>query len=220
MSLRFGEFTLDPDARLLQRGGRTVHLQPKTFELLLLLVRMRPNAVSKSELIDRLWPETFVQEVNLSNLVGELRKALGDRLPRSAHIRTVHGFGYAFAGDVTEDAAPRNATLPISAAAAARLIWGRQVIPLCVGESIVGRDEGVGVVLAETTVSRRHARIVVGLTGTIVEDLSSQNGTWVNERRVAGPTTLNDGDRIRFGGVEVTFRCGVSALTTERLPST
>lgn len=214
MSLRFAEFTLDADARLLRRGGGIVHLQPKAFELLLILVGKRPNAVAKGELIDRLWPGTFVQEVNLSNLVGELRKALGDRPSQPMYIRTVHGFGYAFAADVIEETTPQHAP-----SISARLIWGREIIPLRGGETIIGRDADAGVMLAESTVSRRHARIVVGPAVASVEDLGSQNGTWVNESRVADRAMLKDGDRVRFGGVEMTYRAAVSTLTTERLPA-
>jgi pSer/pThr/pTyr-binding forkhead associated (FHA) protein len=53
---------------------------------------------------------------------------------------------------------------------------------------------------------------------TDVEDLASQNGTWVNESRLFEPTTLADGDRIRFGRVLVTYRNAVAAFTTERIP--
>jgi hypothetical protein len=69
-----------------------------------------------------------------------------------------------------------------------------------------------------TTVSRRHARITVTGGKGIVEDLGSQNGTWVNEHKVTKPTPLEDGDRIRLGLALVTYRSVRAALTTEQIP--
>lgn len=218
MALRFGEFVLDPDARLLRRSGQPIHLRAKTFDLLLLLVTDRPKALSKSDLIERLWPATYVHEANLSNAIGELRKALGDQSGESQFIRTVHAFGYAFIAVVAEEAAaaPRPATMSVSPPA--RLLWGATVISLTTDEAIIGRDDTADIVLPETTVSRRHARITASAGQRMIEDLGSQNGTWVNERRVTAPTPLADGDRIRLGRALVTYRDVASALTTERIP--
>jgi hypothetical protein len=60
LRLRFGELVLDPDSRQLFRDGAEVHLQPKTFELLDLLVRSRPKALSKQHIRGQLWPDTVV----------------------------------------------------------------------------------------------------------------------------------------------------------------
>ena len=77
MRIRFGPFVLDLDTRQLTEEDREIHLSPKAFELLLALVVDRPKVISKTVLQGRLWPETFVAEANLSNLVGEIRGALG-----------------------------------------------------------------------------------------------------------------------------------------------
>jgi non-specific serine/threonine protein kinase len=92
----FGDFVLDLDARELMRAGTPVSLSPKAFQLLGLLVERHPSALSKTELQDRLWPGTFVVEKNLTNLVSEIREALGDDPAAPRFIRTVHRFGYAF----------------------------------------------------------------------------------------------------------------------------
>jgi non-specific serine/threonine protein kinase len=92
----FGDFVLDLDARELLRAGAPVSLSPKAFQLLGTLVEACPRALSKSALQDRLWPGTFVVEKNLTNLVGEIREALGDDAAHPRYIRTVHRFGYAF----------------------------------------------------------------------------------------------------------------------------
>ena len=96
----FGPFTLDNESRQLLSGEalQPVHLSPKAYELLRVLVDTRPRAVAKRELHERLWPSTFVSEATLASLVAELRDALGERGREAHFIRTVHGFGYAFSG--------------------------------------------------------------------------------------------------------------------------
>ena len=92
----FGDFVLDLDTHELVRAGTPVSLSPKAFRLLGILVENHPKALSKAELQDGLWPGTFVVEKNLTNLVSEIREALGDDPVRPRFIRTVHRFGYAF----------------------------------------------------------------------------------------------------------------------------
>jgi Tol biopolymer transport system component/DNA-binding winged helix-turn-helix (wHTH) protein len=97
--INFGAFTLDLESRQLTSAGREIHLEPKAFELLSMLVLERPKALSKADLQERLWPRTFVAEANLSNLVGEIRAALSDPARAPKFVRTIHGFGYAFCGE-------------------------------------------------------------------------------------------------------------------------
>ncbi|MGZ8812197.1 MAG: winged helix-turn-helix domain-containing protein [Thermoanaerobaculia bacterium] len=104
MKIRFGDCLLDTDERALLRSGRPIHLTSKAFQLLTFLLEVRPRAVAKSELQDRLWPSSFVSEGNLATLVKEARTAIGDDAKKPLYIRTVHAFGYAFAG-VVQDAA-------------------------------------------------------------------------------------------------------------------
>jgi eukaryotic-like serine/threonine-protein kinase len=104
--IRFGPFTLDLESRQLTSGGEDVHLEPKAFELLSALVLARPKALSKADLQERLWPGTFVAEANLSNLVAEIRAALGDPARAPKYVRTAHGFGYAFSGEAEQTTDP------------------------------------------------------------------------------------------------------------------
>lgn len=106
MKLRFGECDLDTDERVLLRGGRPVHLTPKAFQLLSFLADARPRVVPKSELLETLWPSTFVSEGNLATLVKEARLAVGDDARKPVYIRTVHGYGYSFAAPVEQQQAP------------------------------------------------------------------------------------------------------------------
>ncbi|HUR79578.1 MAG TPA: winged helix-turn-helix domain-containing protein, partial [Thermoanaerobaculia bacterium] len=100
MRVLFGDCTFDSDARTLTRGSEAVRISGKAFQLLEILLAARPNPVSKTDLFAKLWPDTFVSEANLASLVKEIRNAIGD--DEKAAVRTVHRFGYAFSGPVTE----------------------------------------------------------------------------------------------------------------------
>lgn len=207
--VRFGDFVLDLATRELLRRGRPVHLSPKAYRLLTILVEDRPRALSKEDLQDRLWPETYVVEANLANIVGEIRAALGDDPRRPRYVRTVHGFGYAFQG-------PPGATAEAGAAGTVyRLIWKGGRATLAAGEHVLGRDAESSVVLDSPSVSRRHARIVITESQATVEDLGSKNGTLLNDQPVVAPQPLADGDRIRVGTVGLTFRILPSAASTQ-----
>ena len=92
-TVSFGDFVLDMDARELRRGGQPVLLTPKAYHLLEVLVRHSPKALSKSILQEQLWPDTFVVEKNLVNLIAEIRETLGDDATHPRFVRTVHRFG-------------------------------------------------------------------------------------------------------------------------------
>ena len=102
MAVCFGDFAFDQERRQLLRSGEPVPLETKAYELLALLLSRRPNALSKAQIRDVLWPGTFVSESALARLVTQLRAACGDDAQTPRFIRTVHGFGYAFCGDVHE----------------------------------------------------------------------------------------------------------------------
>jgi DNA-binding winged helix-turn-helix (wHTH) protein len=95
----FGPFRVDPDKETLLRGGELVPLTPKTFQILLVLVRHNREAVTKDDLMRTVWPDTFVEEANLSRNIFMLRKALGDN-SQDRYIVTVPGRGYRLAEDV------------------------------------------------------------------------------------------------------------------------
>jgi DNA-binding winged helix-turn-helix (wHTH) protein len=212
MTIRFGPFALDLDTRQLSREGRAMHLSPKAFELLVTLVSDRPKVLSKAVLQQRLWPETFVAEANLSNLVAEVREALGDRSRAPLYIRTAHGFGYAFCGATTT---PANVTDPGSDRPSCWLEWDRRRFLLSVGEHVIGRDPDVEVRLDATTVSRRHARLVVKPEGTVLEDFGSKNGTFRGGERITSPVQLADGDAIGIGSLLLTFHLQATSVSTD-----
>ena len=100
--LEFGPFRMDLEERVLMRDQETITLSPKAFETLLVLVQHSQRVVLKDDLMKTLWPDTFVEESNLSQHIFLLRKALGDRAHDPEYIVTVPGRGYRFARKVTE----------------------------------------------------------------------------------------------------------------------
>jgi Tol biopolymer transport system component/DNA-binding winged helix-turn-helix (wHTH) protein len=99
---RFGAFTLDTDQRVLFREGKPLSLTPKVFDTLLILVENRGRIVEKDELMNRLWPDTFVEESNLTFNIKQLRKLLGDDARQPVYIETVSKRGYRFIANVEE----------------------------------------------------------------------------------------------------------------------
>jgi TolB-like protein/DNA-binding winged helix-turn-helix (wHTH) protein/Tfp pilus assembly protein PilF len=98
----FGPFRLEPAERLLLRGQMPVHLSPKAFDALTMLVENRGHLLEKDEILRRLWPETFVEESNLAQHISLLRKALQDGEDGARYIETVPRRGYRFVAEVRE----------------------------------------------------------------------------------------------------------------------
>ncbi len=96
----FGEFRLDASRRLVSRGDEPVRVTSKALETLLVLVRNRARVVTKDELMQILWPDTFVEEVNLAQNISALRKALGEAPGENRYIATIPGKGYQFVCEV------------------------------------------------------------------------------------------------------------------------
>jgi DNA-binding winged helix-turn-helix (wHTH) protein len=211
MQVRFSNFVLDTDTRELRRESRPVHLSPKAFQLLELLVEVRPRALSKDSLHTRLWPNTFVVEANLSNLVGEVRAALGDNPRRPKFVRTVHGFGYAF----SEGLRPEVVATTRSRGILYRLVWDGGRATFGEGEHVLGRDPALEVCLESSSVSRRHARVQIIDGVTVLEDLGSKNGTFVNGQRITTAVQLSDRDQISVGAVRLRFRVLSAQPSTE-----
>lgn len=207
----FETFTFDPATRELLDAGRRVHLSPKAFDLLNLLLERRPAVVPKAEILERIWADAFVSDANLSVAIAEVRQALGDRSREGRFIRTVHRVGYAFAADAVPVEPPR----PLSTARC-WVAWNEHTFTLGPGEHIVGRDPRCAVWIDASGVSRRHARIVVADGGVTIEDLESSNGTYVGGRKVKGQRPLADREVVELGAATLTFR----EWSDERPPKT
>lgn len=214
MHYTFAGCRLDTTRREFFRQDEEVHLSPKAYELLLLLIEHRPAVVSKDQLMTELWPGTFVVEANLPVLIGELRDALGEK-SRGGSIKTHHGIGYSFASEVREKR-PRGERGTAGVSRVYLDVDGRR-IPVPSGASQVGREPEREVFLNDPSVSRRHARITVTATSVSIVDLDSKNGTQVNGKRITGTTNVHNGDTITFGKIQTTILISRVAASTVTL---
>jgi DNA-binding winged helix-turn-helix (wHTH) protein len=198
--VRFGPFIVDAETRQLLREGSEVHVSPKAFALLCTLVEQRPRVVEKAELLDRIWPGTFVVDANLNVLIGEIRRALDDDARQPRYVRTAHGVGYAFCGEARLVEPPSSLR-----ETPCWLISKDRTFRLDEGANTIGRDPSCAVWLDSPSVSRRHARIVVDSRRkrVVLEDLESTNGCLVRGEPVRRPVELSDGDPITIGSVDL-----------------
>lgn len=211
MRFSFEGIILDGDRRLLARDGVDVPVAPKTLDLLLALLNRAPHAVSKAELMRELWPDTHVSDATLTGVVADAREALRDDGRNARLIRTVHRFGYAFAAAIVCETGDQG--LPVRG----WLTADGWRLPLREGETVLGR-EGTGVVpLPSASVSRQHAAVIVDGSAARLRDLGSKNGTFVDEIRVEQPTALRDGARLRLGTIQLIYRSGPQASSTDTI---
>lgn len=215
MHATFGAFTFDGATRELRCRGQLVHLSPKAFDLLAVLVRRRPSAVSKDDLHAELWPDTFVSDGNLAVLVAEIRRSLGDSAQHPAYLRTVSRFGYALTAAGAS---------PVEAARAQPhdgpvcwLTWSGERARLKTGDNTIGRDPDADVCIDAVGMSRRHAVIHVGDDVATIRDLSSKNGTFADGRRITSPVTLADNAEVRLGVFCIRFRRTNTTAPTQTL---
>jgi DNA-binding winged helix-turn-helix (wHTH) protein/tetratricopeptide (TPR) repeat protein len=168
----FSDFTLDVSERRLSRGGQGIPLAPKTFDLLVALVRSAGRLVRKSDLLAQVWPDVVVEEGILAVHVSALRKALDEDGRR--HIETVPRAGYRFAGEMTRrEVEPEPGTGS----------WSVAVLPArpLTAEILSGRDWPTGLTFADALIDRlgrlpgvvvRPTRAIRGHTGS-AEGLAS-----------------------------------------------
>ena len=130
-SYRFGEFILDTDQKVLLRQGKPLLLPPKILETLLTLVENSGRIIEKKELMTRLWPDTFVEESNLTYSIVQLRKTLGDDARHPRYIETIPKRGYRFIADVeSQDAAnPTSETIYAEPVITERRVASVAVLP-------------------------------------------------------------------------------------------
>jgi DNA-binding winged helix-turn-helix (wHTH) protein len=209
MSLRFGEFVFDEDRRQVLRGSEPVHLEPKGFELLALLLSRRPNAISKAEIRQAIWPDACVSESSLPGLVGDLRAALDDDWAAPKLIRTVRGYGYAFCGAALDDRGPtRQACSWI-------VLHAGHEIALPEGTHLIGRGQSCLIRCESPRVSRHHAQVRVTAATVFIEDLGSRNGTWLRGERIEAASEIHPGDTVSVGPDEIQFVAAGREMTTE-----
>lgn len=136
-TFRFGEYELFPEERLLERSGERVKLTPRVLDALVLLVAEHGHIVAKETLLQKLWPNSFVEENNISQAISSLRKSLGHQPNGSDFIETVPKVGYRFVAPVIETESsngqflnlPNNVTQPT---VSRRSVWPSIVLVLLV----------------------------------------------------------------------------------------
>jgi DNA-binding winged helix-turn-helix (wHTH) protein len=215
MRLGFGDCMFDRDGRELTRNGAVVPAGPKLLRLLEALLDARPRALTKDDIHKAIWPGTFVSDATLTSLVAELRAAIGDDARAPGLIRTIHGYGYVFCGDVVPEA--RRSRGERELIGWHHIILGEREIALPPGEHILGRSQEAAVFVDDVGVSRQHARITVGEQGTTLEDLGSKNGTMLNGHAIDRCTPLADGAVIVLGATSMKFRVLKAVGSTETL---
>ena len=205
----FGPFSIDTERRRLEKDGGELHLTPKAFDLLVLLIQAAPKVVSKQDIHARLWPDSFVADATLVGLVKEVRRVLQQR--GDDPIRTYHRVGYAFSGSVAAGALPK-------AEGGHWIVRGQERTALNEGENIIGRDPASTIWLNVSGVSRRHACLMVAGTSVTLEDLGSKNGTLCGNERITKTVLLKDGDRVQVAGVVLVFRATSATASTDTRP--
>src|SRR5678809_1470559 len=100
-NISFGPFWLDKANECLHRDGVTIALRPKAYAVLCFLLNTPGNLVTKQQLLDGVWPETFVSDAVLKDCIRQLREALGDEAKNPSFIETAHRRGYRFIAPLT-----------------------------------------------------------------------------------------------------------------------
>jgi DNA-binding winged helix-turn-helix (wHTH) protein len=196
-SFHLGDWRVEPTLDRIFRDGREVRLRPRAMDVLTVLALASGKLVTKRELIDEVWRTEYVGDHALTQVIAELRAALGDDARNPTFIENIPRRGYRVVATVMPVAessvSSRGATMPF------KLETESGPCPLLQGSNVIGRNEDCAVRIDKTEVSRCHAMITVQGTTAIIEDLGSKNGTFVNGNQVAGPTPLANGDEIWIG---------------------
>ena len=108
----FGPFRLVPDERQLLRDNQVLELTPKAFDLLVVLVENRGHLVAKDALLEQIWPDSFVEESNLSVKMSALRRVLGEGPRDQQYVQTISGRGYRFVAEVRASEAYEDGAQP------------------------------------------------------------------------------------------------------------
>jgi DNA-binding winged helix-turn-helix (wHTH) protein/tetratricopeptide (TPR) repeat protein len=203
----FGAFRVDAANHRLLRDGEPVPLKPKAFDTLLVLVENAGRVMAKDELLRRLWPDTIVEEANVSQNVYELRKALGDDARPHRYVENVPRRGYRFVGEVTRhgSAAEKKAVLAVLPFRPLAGRGGSEHLELGIADSIIAALTSVRrLAVRSTSAASRH-------TGPGRDALAAArelNAGFVVDGTVQ---TANDGVRVTVQLLEVASRSAVWA---------
>jgi DNA-binding winged helix-turn-helix (wHTH) protein len=203
-SFQLGHWMVEPTLDRISRDGHEARLRPRAMDVLTTLALASGKLLSKRDLIDAVWRTEFVSDHALTQVIAELRAALGDDAQNPSFIENIPRRGYRVVADVipvADSVAPGGgASLPF------KLQAEDGDHPLIQGLNVIGRTADADICIDQTEVSRCHAKITVQGTTAMIEDLGSKNGTFVNGRQLDGPAALRNGDDIWIGRSVARFR--------------
>jgi len=212
-SFHLGDWLVEPTLDRISRDGTILQLRPRAMDVLVCLALEAGRLAAKRHLIDAVWRTEFVSDHALTQVIAEIRAALGDDARNPTYIENIPRKGYRLVATVTPVEAlarpVREVALPL------RLRGEGTDFPLTQGTNVIGRTADAAVCIDRTEVSRCHARVVVNGTTATVEDLGSKNGTFLNGQRLNQPTALNDGDEIWIGRSVARFRYLIDGEPTQ-----
>jgi DNA-binding winged helix-turn-helix (wHTH) protein len=212
-SFHLGDWLVEPTLDRISRDEAVLQLRPRAMDVLVCLAMEAGKLAAKRHLIDAVWRTEFVSDHALTQVIAEIRAALGDDARNPIYIENIPRKGYRLVAPVTPVEAAirpvREAALPL------RLQGNGTEYPLTQGSNVIGRTADAAVCIDRTEVSRCHARVVVSGTTATVEDLGSKNGTFLNGQRLHQPAVLTDGDEIWIGRSVARFRYLIDGEPTQ-----
>jgi DNA-binding winged helix-turn-helix (wHTH) protein len=212
-AFHLGEWLVEPTLDRISNEGSIVQLRPRAMDVLACLAATAGKLATKRELIDAVWRTEFVSEHALTQVIAELRSALGDDARNPTYIENIPRRGYRLVAAVTpvEASMPRAGEVSIPF----KLQSDDCDYPLQQGPNVIGRTGEADICIDRTEVSRCHARVLVSGTTATVEDLGSKNGTFLNGERLRQPALLANGDEIWIGRSVARFRFLVEGEPTQ-----
>jgi DNA-binding winged helix-turn-helix (wHTH) protein len=190
--------------------GSPLRLERRPMELLILLLEHPGELVTREAIQRRLWSDDVFVDVDqgINTAINKIRQALKDDPGQPRFLQTVIGKGYRFVGPVTRiaDDASRTGTPAAPSFTECALVWEGRSIVLADGVNVIGRDSEATLVIDSSTVSRKHAQIVVSGPVATIEDLGSKNRTQLNGQPLEGRVRLADYDVIQIGPATLIFR--------------
>jgi DNA-binding winged helix-turn-helix (wHTH) protein len=227
-TFRIGDWLVEPQLNRVSNGGLSVRLEPKAMEVLLCLAENQGRVVSRRDLVDTVWSTEFISDSSLTHAIADLRRALADDARAPQVIETIPKRGYRLVArtwsvgtqwrtDRRLDGHPRPLAVVVGNEARLEtriefeesdhhLVIGDQEIPLTRPTIVFGRGQEADIQFRGPEVSRRHARLLVGTSEAVIEDLGSKNGTNVNNRRIDGAQRLLSGDVIGIAATTMFYR--------------
>ena len=155
----FGKFRCDPREHLLLCEGKAVSLSPKSFEILVALLQSNGRLLTKDELMQQVWPDSFVEEANLTVNISALRKVLGETPGGQQYIETVPKRGYRFVAAVTEHGGKPSSSMQTSGVAQVDRLPGVGPPPKRLARSLRWWLAAAGLLLVVILISRRPAKL-------------------------------------------------------------